>query len=73
MKPRQTYEKRRKEQARQEKKREKERRRAERKDARDQRPDAPPGVDPDIAHIKWCPQPILEDDPPSDEETNTNE
>ncbi len=73
MKPRQTFEKRRKEQARQEKKRDKERRRAERKDARNNRPDAPPGVDPDIAHITWGPQPIPEDDLASDAETTTKE
>ena len=73
MKPRPTFEKRRKEQARREKKLEKEQRRAERKDARANRPDPPPGVDPDIAHIEWGPQPSPEDDANSDWEMNNKE
>ncbi len=61
MKPRATFEKRRKEQARREKKLDKEARRAQRKDERANRPDAPPGVDPDIEHIVWGPQPDPDD------------
>lgn len=58
MKPRATFEKRRKEQERQERQREKIERREKRKaEAAKEGPAATEGEDPDIAHIVWGPQP----------------
>lgn len=60
MKPRPTFEKRRKEQARKDKKKEKEEKRLQRKD---EKPDKPTdGEDPDLAHIVWGPQPSIVDE-----------
>ncbi len=52
--------KRQREQQRQERKAEKEERKAKREQEKANRPDAPDGVDPDIAHIVPGPQPIQE-------------
>lgn len=57
MKPRATFEKRRKEQERQERQREKVERRERRKAEAAKAPAPADGVDPDIAHIVWGPQP----------------
>ena len=62
MKPRATFEKRRKEQLRRERKQEKAEKRKIRKEERASKPDVPEGVDPDIAHIVWGPQPDPDDD-----------
>ncbi|MBX3233368.1 MAG: hypothetical protein KIT84_33775 [Labilithrix sp.] len=50
-----------KERQRQEKQREKAAKRQERNAIKGDRPDVPPGVDPDIAHIVPGPQPVEED------------
>lgn len=50
-----------KERQRQEKQREKAAKRIERNATKGDRPDSPPGVDPDIAHIVPGPQPVEED------------
>lgn len=63
MKPRATFEKRRKEQERQERQREKTERRERRKAEAAKGPAVANGEDPDIAHIVWGPQ------PPQDGET----
>lgn len=69
MKARPSFEKRRKEMARQEKKKDKAERRKDRLVERQSRPDAV--GDPDIDHIVWGPQPKEEDeDYPSDEPTS---
>ena len=57
-----TFANRQKEQARAEKAKRKEEKRAERSAAKESRPEAPPGEDPDIAHIVPGPQPILDDE-----------
>lgn len=62
MKPRATFEKRRKEQARRERKADKAERRKERKEEKDSRTPSEDGEDPDIAHIVWGPQPKEEDE-----------
>jgi len=60
MKPRTTFEKRRKEQERQERQRDKVERREKRKEKSAQTPRAADGEDPDIAHIVAGPQPEQE-------------
>jgi hypothetical protein len=62
MKPRATFEKLRKERQRQERKRDKAERRKQRKEAPSDQPLVPEGEDPDIAHIKWGPQPVEDSD-----------
>lgn len=62
MKPRATFEKRRKEQERQERQREKEERRQQRKAEAAKGPAAADGEDPDIAHIVAGPQPLPKED-----------
>lgn len=60
MKPRATFEKRRKEQLRQERQRAKAESREKRKEKSAQLPRTADGADPDIAHIVAGPQPIPE-------------
>ncbi len=55
-----TFNKRQRERNQKDKKRDKLSRREERKLTKDDRPDAPPGVDPDIADIVPGPQPLPE-------------
>ena len=62
MKARPSFEKRRKEQARQERKRDKAERRQSRKIEKAERPAGEEGEDPDIAHIVWGPQPTEDDE-----------
>jgi hypothetical protein len=62
MRPRATFEKRRKEQERRERKQDKEERRKQRRERRALPTDAPDGEDPDIAHIVSGPQPVEEVD-----------
>ena len=61
MKPRPTFEKRRKEQQRRERKLAKAERRQLRKEEKASRPEVEPGEDPDIAHIVVGPQPKPEE------------
>ena len=76
MKPKTTFEKRRKEQARTQRKKDKAEKRAQRKDDKGTRVESADGEDPDIAHIVWGQSveyddygnPILEPTEPTDSE-----
>jgi hypothetical protein len=61
MKPRPTFEKRRKEHARKDKKKEKEEKRVQRKGEKSDKPEGD-GEDPDLANIVWGPQPGIVDE-----------
>ncbi|MCG8419309.1 MAG: hypothetical protein MJE77_15355 [Proteobacteria bacterium] len=61
MKPRATFEKRRKEQLRKQRKQDKAERRKLRKEERVARPAVDDNEDPDIAHIVWGPQPLADE------------